>query len=232
MEKLLTSVWFVFTAILPIWGCGDGDEPKSDQELKEVVASVDRIRQASQKTLEQRDSQGYTTLMLAVSSFQENVDAVQALIQRGVDVNAKTADGSTALAFAFLYNREQVAKILFAGGATPQWENEANMSLLHAAALGGDGFVFDLVDEPFIRSHAHQKNSEGNSPLHQAIQVFSGASYHRSFIKRAVESKLFDLSLQNTEGKTACELAIASWGEEDTQVATQLIDDLCTYPKS
>ena len=65
-----------------------------------------------------RDPEGRTLLMLAVGSDDVPVETVQTLIRIGGDVNAKAADGRTALDFARQAG-DSVVDLLVKSGAKP-----------------------------------------------------------------------------------------------------------------
>ena len=60
---------------------------------------------------------GFTALMYAANSEAGSVEKVKTLIERGGDVNAKTADGSTALDFALRSGNSSAAEVLRKAGA-------------------------------------------------------------------------------------------------------------------
>ena len=63
------------------------------------------------------DAEGRTMLMLAAASDAVPVDAVKALVARGVDVNAKSKRGDTALGLARLRGATPVIDVLSKAGA-------------------------------------------------------------------------------------------------------------------
>jgi ankyrin repeat protein len=63
------------------------------------------------------DHDGRTMLMLAAASETMPVDAVKALLARGVDVNARTSRGETALGLARRHGRTPIVELLTAAGA-------------------------------------------------------------------------------------------------------------------
>jgi ankyrin repeat protein len=65
-----------------------------------------------------KDPQGRTMLMLAAASDDMRVDVVKNLLARGIDVNAKTSEGDTALSFATLRGRTPIVDLLLEAGAT------------------------------------------------------------------------------------------------------------------
>jgi hypothetical protein len=65
-----------------------------------------------------RDPQGRTMLMLAAASDECSVDVVKTLLARGLDVNAKTPTGETALGHALRRGHTPVVDLLRQAGAT------------------------------------------------------------------------------------------------------------------
>lgn len=64
------------------------------------------------------DAEGRTMLMLAAASVTMPGDAIKALLARGVDINARTARGETALGLARRHGTTPVVELLLAAGAT------------------------------------------------------------------------------------------------------------------
>jgi ankyrin repeat protein len=64
------------------------------------------------------DRDGRTSLMLAAASDAQPVDAVKALIYRGVDVNARSPKGETALSLAAGHGHTAIVDLLIKAGAT------------------------------------------------------------------------------------------------------------------
>ena len=72
-----------------------------------------------------KDSAGHTLLMLAAASDRMPLDLVQALIDRGVDVNATTAKGETALGLARQRGAQAVVDLLLKAGAKDTAQSSA-----------------------------------------------------------------------------------------------------------
>jgi ankyrin repeat protein len=70
---------------------------------------------------------GLTALMYAAISEGAPVESVKTLIERGAEVNAKTADGTTALDFALRQGDQEVVKLLRKAGTT---ESEVSPKLV------------------------------------------------------------------------------------------------------
>src|SRR5437899_1324783 len=58
-----------------------------------------------------KDPQGRTMLMLAAASDAIPIDAVKALLDRGVDVNASTLSGETALGLAKMRGQTPIVEL-------------------------------------------------------------------------------------------------------------------------
>lgn len=90
----------------------------------------------------------WTPLMHAVHKNQKA--AVAALLAAGAKVDARTADGTTALMMASGYGQLENVKALLAAGADPHLENHDNLDPLWAAA--GYGALVDITDGPPLGS--------------------------------------------------------------------------------
>ena len=64
--------------------------------------------------LEMTDGEGFTPLLLA--AYNGNIQAVNALIKRKVNINAYIKDGDNALHFAAYNDYEEIAKVLIKAG--------------------------------------------------------------------------------------------------------------------
>jgi ankyrin repeat protein len=81
-----------------------------------------------------RGPHDYTMLMLAAASDAIAVDTVRALLERGVDVNAKAPDGMTALRLARLKGNTAVTKLLESAGAKDAGSPKLALSLARATS--------------------------------------------------------------------------------------------------
>lgn len=89
---------------------------------------------------------GYTPLMLATANHAEPV--VQALLKKGVDVNARNSGGVTALMIAAANSRADMVEILVRAGANVTAQTERGDTALSIARAKGDEKVIKLLDEP------------------------------------------------------------------------------------
>jgi quinoprotein dehydrogenase-associated probable ABC transporter substrate-binding protein len=95
---------------------------------------------------------GYTPLMLATANHSEPV--VQALIQKGADVNAKNSGGVTALMIAAANGRADMVELLVHAGANVKAQTDRGDTALSIAREKGDAKVIKLLDEPAARPGA------------------------------------------------------------------------------
>src|SRR5688572_5433014 len=74
---------------------------------------------------------------VAVAARAADWDLVRALVKQNVDVNARAADGSTALLWASYRDQREIADLLIRAGASPDTANDLGVTPLWAAAENG-----------------------------------------------------------------------------------------------
>jgi quinoprotein dehydrogenase-associated probable ABC transporter substrate-binding protein len=89
---------------------------------------------------------GYTPLMLATANHAEAL--VQALLKKGVDVNAKNSGGVTALMIAVANGRADMAELLMHAGANVNAQDERGDTAMSIARAKGDEKLIKLLGEP------------------------------------------------------------------------------------
>ena len=108
---------------------------------------------------------GYTALMMACSMDKEDLELIEFLLDQGIDVNRRDADGMTALCYAICYGRSKVIKFLLdrddidpnlpnLGGDTP---------LLHAVMIENLSVAGQLLRKKGIDVNA--RNNDGFTAL-------------------------------------------------------------------
>ena len=95
---------------------------------------------------------GYTPLMLATANHSEPL--VQALIKKGVDVNAKNSGGVTALMIAAANGRADLVELLVRAGANVKAQTDRGDTALSIARDKGDPKVIKLLDDSAARPGA------------------------------------------------------------------------------
>ncbi|WP_339046417.1 ankyrin repeat domain-containing protein [Candidatus Mesenet endosymbiont of Agriotes lineatus] len=97
-----------------------------------------------------------------------HLEVAKTLIQNCVDINAKTANGSTSLCYAAEYGYDEVVKTLLKKGAKVDDPNNNKWTPLHYAAHDGRlDVVNTLLDNG---ANPKAKTGKGNTPLHLAAE--------------------------------------------------------------
>ncbi len=133
-----------------------------------------RSRVASQMALVGLLAIGYSSAAgigeaLVEAAHSDDPGAVAALLDRGADVNAMAADGSTALAWAAIRGNSAVAELLLTAGAGPNISNAFGIGPVSMAIENGASEVTRLLLE-----HGADPNSErenGETPLMTAARL-------------------------------------------------------------
>lgn len=135
---------------------------------------------------------------LHIAVFNENIEIIKLLIDRGAKVNLRNKDGNTALNISTLINTDiEIIKLLLNSAADPNIGDLAKNTPLHRATK-------PEIAEILIDSGASidAKNSSGNTPLHNAVLRFFGVTTDSlNFIKTLIDSGA-DTNIKNNLGFT------------------------------
>ena len=82
---------------------------------------------------------------LAYAAFNGHRDIVEYLLKRGAEIDAKTANGSTALFWAARNGHTEVVKLLLSNQADPSIANEHDETPVDAAMKGGSREIEGLL---------------------------------------------------------------------------------------
>jgi len=99
----------------------------------------------------------------------EDRPAVAALLRQKIDVNAREADGATALAWAALRCNREIASLLVKAGANPNLTNEQGIGPLYIAITNGSTDIVKLLLEN--RADASLAREDGETPLMAAARL-------------------------------------------------------------
>ena len=146
-----------------------------------------------------------------------HTEVVQALIDKGVDVNAKTADGATALIMAAQEGHREVAQALIAQGADVNAKRTDGWTALMVAAEKGHPEIVQVLIAQGADVDA--KAAYGWTAGWTALR--SAAKEGHTEIARALIDKGADVNAKGTDGWTAL-MAAALNGH--TEVVQALID--------
>lgn len=100
---------------------------------------------------------GFTILMAAASS-RNNIDLLELLVARGVGVNARSSDGTTALLVATVTQNSEVVQFLVEHGARVNDQNWNGVSALMVAASLGDVKTAQYLIEHGAKINARNKD--------------------------------------------------------------------------
>ena len=125
-----------------IFGCASLSELARRQDWPEVQRLIAKGADVNSKD----KKYGNTALMWA--SYNGNVEIVQALIDKGADINANSNPGRTALMWASISGHKEVVQLLLAKGADVNSKDvDGNTALIHAADEGRTEIVQALIDK-------------------------------------------------------------------------------------
>ena len=144
-----------------------------------------------------------TDLDIAEAAVLGRVDRVKELVERGAPIDAKSADGFTALHYAAFFGHAELARFLVDAGAQLdiRAKNDMQVTPLHSAAAGGHREVALLLIAAGADVNAAQHH--GWTALHAAAQ-HGDAELAGALIERGA-----DADARGEDGTTPAELAAA-----------------------
>ncbi len=165
-----------------------------------------------------------------------NVQFIRTLIAAGADINAVDETGKTSLTDAIQANRAESVRVLLEKGASPVMQDMYGRNAFHEAvdhanpetvrlirSAGGNPMARDtwgktplslaLKKSPetvmaVLGGNANVVDSDGNTPLHAAVQERSGPEVIRTLVQAR-----FPVNNRNRTGSTALLLAVRNGDE-------------------
>jgi ankyrin repeat protein len=145
----------------------DREQNIARRALKGLL-TVEEVNHVTKEKLETEFDDGWTTLYCATSG--SSVDVVQAIIDRGVNINAFSINDWTTITAAASNKAWDMVRLLLNAGADVQIPNKnGGWTVLHWAC--NNGASHDII-EHIIRAGGdpNVKNSNGNTPADLARQ--------------------------------------------------------------
>ena len=164
----------------------------------------------SARLLAAEDVLPYDNLPDAVRA--DDLEAVNALIDAGADLNIQDSGGGTPLSFAAVVGYTDIARALIDAGADLNIQDNSGQTALHYAAEGSTDIARALID---TGADLNIQNDLGNTPLHRAALLGS------TDIARALIDAGADLNIQDINDFTPLHYAA---GRRYTDIARALID--------
>ncbi len=142
--KTLASSLLLLTLMA---GCGKPTPPSASKSAPPVISIQDAARTGNLEAIQQHikatsnlnekapDSGGSPLHTAAVFG---HLEAVQALVQAGADVNARNNDGATPLLVAAFFCRTEIVQHLLAHGADKQAKDKAGTTALNSVSVPFD----------------------------------------------------------------------------------------------
>lgn len=124
----------------------------------------------------------YGLLPLHLAARENTADVVVAILRQGADVNARDKQGSTALTWALVGNRDGfMVPYLLQNGADPTLLNTPGATMTHAAAIGAqDASTFELL-------------LDAGAPVDEVLPAQPSVSPARLFAQRGSDPEVWTL---------------------------------------
>ena len=140
-----------------------------------------------------------------------NIDAVEVLLKKDVDINIQDENGVTALMLASQNGHHQIVELLLKEHADINQQNENGVTALMVASLIGHHQVVKLLLK--VHSDINTQNENGWTAL--MVASFNG---HHQVVELLLKEHA-DINIQNKNGETALMLA----SENDNQQVVELL---------
>lgn len=165
---------------------------------KEKIKEIYSILISYRADLSLKDMYGDTVIHIAIM-MNVPADTLAVLTSHGADVDARNKEGVTPLSIAVQKEDIAIVKLLTKAGANIHTKDTNNKSPLDWALSGSNEMLEAVVNA----SNVNSQDSEGNTPLHIAINTDAPLSKIQYII-----SLTDDVNTRNRDGNSALFLAI------------------------
>jgi ankyrin repeat protein len=146
---------------------------------------------------------GFTPLMVAVSTTYANLEIVKLLINvYRVDINHKSALGSTALQLAVVWNKKSIVELLLENGADPNLKNKIGSTALITAVVNYHPDIVDLLIQYGAR--VNEKNNVGRTALLNTVVYQKDKAAWITVVQLLLAGA--DPNVEDFEGKSAIQI--------------------------
>ena len=171
-------------------------------------------------------------LRLIEALQRRDADAARALLRSGVDVNARRADGATALAWATHWDHVETAALLIAAGADPNAANALGVTPLMLAATNRSGPLAALLLAAGADPRAARPNGE-TALLHAAragaLDVARALVEHGADVNAATARGFSPLMFAAVEGHAAVARVLVETGADLAARTTAIVPQRMGY---
>ena len=198
--------WDVDTALLLVSHGGDIHLKTQKYPLSPLLDSVIHGNRAMAEALvtKTKDTRAAKWAPLLATVVSGDIQAVEDLLAKGVDVNAKGERGLSAFHLAAVFGHKDIAELLIEKGADVNARAESSMwgegmTVLHWSCVKGRKGVAELLIAKGADVNAKSKN--GYTPLHVAV-----TEGYRDVAELLI-AKGTDINAKDDKGRTALSLA-------------------------
>lgn len=160
---------------------------------------VQKLIKVNNNLNEQDDIQGNNLLMF--SAYQKDIDSLNLLIERKVDLNLQNNEGNTALNISTHLRHKEAVNLLIQAGANLNIQCRKGFTPLLTAAYYG----YTEIVKQFLQANVllNLQNIEGSTAL-----MYAACFGHIEIVHLLIQAKA-DINLKNLLGESALMLAVA-----------------------